>query len=72
MQSTTPTGRGYVSKKDPHHARALTPLPICLKQARTDVPSDTGNADFGDAGLARSGDSNGDSLTEAGSNGNWF
>jgi len=59
-------------RKDPHHPRALTPLPICLKQTRKDVPPDTGNADFGDAGLAWSGDSNGDSLIETDSNGNWF
>ena len=42
------------------------------EQTRTDVPPDPGNGDFSDAGLARSRDSNGDSLVETDSNGNWF
>ena len=49
---------------DPTSGRVLAPLPICWKEARTDVPSGPGNADLSQEGLARIGGSNGDCTDE--------
>jgi len=49
---------------DPTSGRVLTPLPICWKEARTDVPRGPGNADLSQEGLARIGGSNGDCTDE--------